>query len=535
MNAGIKMTFNNSYHVELIDAASGEVKQTGDFKNLVVNSALCCLTGSYDYQSTASRPSGLQPSMMSYCGIGTGTATPQRTDTSIARIGSRIKRDADNFEWVNDYTGRNTCVYTFPATSEYVGTVTEIGLYNNGGNLMTHSLLTDSEGQQISFVKTDLDILKITVTVELTMSSSTSGFVLFKKPRIIYYSLVRYTENYYSGGFTSSYGILNAVRFYRDLEYEANDGSNASIDLNFSNTDVTSYVQNSAGNISYSVARIPNTQITSERYYKAFAVPAFGYWKLPNEDVFPAYSIIGISVGVGDGSTTQFNNPLSYFKKNSEKVYKNGALLTRGADYTINNVGNIRSLPELADFVAPISIASGLTKRTSGAQLCYPSNLQYALTPSIDFDNTFNSTHPLYIEYADEVTLNCLSCLSNLQEGSYDAQGVSFFVDYSTDGTVYHEVGSLSGNTRGQCVIDFTETTAKYWRIRTNSTSEIWVYHGDSTISTNQMVLFKKDPYITFTSAPAVGDVITMDVSMDLVMKNSNFVIEAGCTLDFTL
>ena len=116
--------------------------------------------------------------------------------------------------------------------------------------------------------------------------------------------------------------------------------------------------------------------------------------------------------------------------------------------------------------------------------------------------------------------------------------GTIFYIDASENGTEYTELGSAATTASGYNAetafdIDFDDTTAKYWRVRTNYTAHpigmappYGVYY---------MTLNRKDPYIKFTTPPAEGDIITMDVDMDVIMKNSNFVVDVECKIQFNL
>lgn len=546
MNAGIQVNFKNNYRVELIDASTGHLKKSGDFHNIVVEGLYSLLTGHYNKMLA-----GLQ--------VGSGTSAPASTDTSLSRPLWRVEGSAVNFSWLNDYTGRASCTYTFPATSDYVGTVTEVGLWCRGlrrvgewdigsGKLVTHALLTDSEGQIFSFEKTDIDILKITVTVEMTLSSSSESFKIFKRNLITRNILDGSGARSDSTALNSTYGHTNLCRYYSDMEL-ASAFYDTSVDQVLTSTPV---VDEALRSITYPSTRLLATTITDERYFKAVAIPAIGYWVLPNEEIFPAYDIKNIAVGTGDGTTTAFTNPLCYFKKDTDKVYKNGVQLTRGTDYTINNVGNNKCLPEVAEFDMPISVQSGISSTTTLARtlLFVPTvqtrdTLYGSIKNSLfkSFSLTFKQSNPLYIEYAEAVTFNCLKCVGTFVAFSGTngfnniPVGATIYIEYSLNGEDYTELGSYvtTSTSNHTFSIDFEDTTAKYWRLRivTNVSGEIGF---SSNVTGEQFItLNRKDPYITFAEAPADGDIITMDVSMDVIMKNANFVVDAGCTISFQM
>lgn len=562
MNADVKMTLNNSYHVELIDSITGKVRKEGTFHNIVTKNIAQVITGTANNASEESTGWGNITGILTAIIVGNGTVQPTYEDTAVtSELWRNRSAESTTFEWLDDYTGRGTVVFSFPATSSYVGTVTEVGLYYEGrgayaaadvryAGMATHALFTDSEGSPISFDKTDTDILKITIAVECSLRSATAYFEIFKKPFLIPSLLLGtglIVPNYHQ--LIYRYGKLNLCRYYSDLNifqmYNATNMSKLSevMDVAVSeslvglNSAEESYMR-------YPVSRLLSTNITSETYFKAIAVPIIGYWKLPNESIFPAYKISGINLGVGDGSTKSFENPLGYFKKDTDKVYKNGALLTRGTDYTISNAGNKDCMPELSELNMPVRVYSDAPKRTNTslkpfilASTLKNSTLSYV---SGSYTNCFNAASPLYIEYSEPVTLNCLKSTAGLlydtsSSGLRDLPiGTTLYVDASVDGVTYEEVASIvTVNAGGNFTLDFLDTTAKYWRIRTSLTQDVVLYNNES--EARYFTLNRKDPYIVFTEAPAEGDILTMDVEMDLIMKNSNFVIDLGCKINFTV
>lgn len=550
------MNFKNTYNLELIDASTGNIKQSGKFHNLTTKYLRAPIVGQA-YGGTDEYESISGYVLFGGISVGSGTTAPTQEDTALAHelwhtgiLQSGVER---SFEWLDEYTGKETVTVTYPATSSYVGTVTEVGIYSglmyssfsSKVKLCTRSLLTDSEGQLISFEKKDTDILKVTITVELSLSSMLDSFVVFKYP-ILIAKLLHSMGSAGSSNYHYNMGYLQLCRFYNDLEGFSpynNNNYNAGIDQSIG-APILGLCNDNECYFRYPVTRLGTNVITSERYFKGVAVPGVGYWKLPNEDVLPAYTIKDISVGTGDGVTKDFLNPLCYFKADTDKVYKNGVQLVRGVDYTINNKGNKDCLPEVAEMTPPISVKSSAASNTTLAwyNMFLPNaSIQYK-KPNEKFALWFSGNSPLYIEYADEVTFNCLKSgggfryIQGTNGYGYVPSGTTFYIDYSIDGTEYIELGSFTTTTTDYFMstafsIDFPDTTAKYWRLRTSYTGyPIGIGAPDCNIMLN-----RKDPYIKFTEAPAADDIITMDVDMDVIMKNANFVVDIGCRIDFTV
>ena len=563
MQTSINLKFNNTYDVKLINSTNGEIKQSGSFHNIVTKNLMQMLMGGHSRNLQPFSGSGGSWQLYNILGglaVGSGTNEPSFTDTALQNKMWDAGASSVSREWLNDYTVRCTGKYSFPANSSYVGTISEAGLcpnykeYYNGNYstrfdpdcLITRSLFTDSEGQVISFTKTDIDILEISVTVEISMTSSSENFILYKKPYLlaVIAGFVDFYDPYTS---FNRMGGIDLRRYRYDLE---NLTTSLSVEQASASDykDITLVYDGSTAKITVPQARMGTGTITEERYYKAVALPFLGYWKLPNENVLPAYTISGLQVGVGDGSTTTFENPLNYFKAGSDKVYKNGVQLVNGVDYTLSNISNKDYLTEISDFNYPIKVTSGLM----GSELLNNINYQACsfIRPSLtpykkpsQFDtNTeccaFNYDNPILIEYEEAVTLNYLKAYGLITASLSDGKTnniygeYTLYVDASQDGEVYDNLGSYTANS-GTFTFDFTEATAKYWRIRTSYNESnralILVDQG------RYLTLGARKPNIVFTEAPAADDVITMDVEMDVIMKNSNFVLDIGCSITFSM
>lgn len=537
------MKFNNEYCVELIDSSTGVVKQSGVFHNLVLNTIHTYLASSSNTDASFSAEQADRAGysqIMLRLAVGSSGTEPDVTQTGPGSVLWTANNTNPSVQWLDDHTVKATATYSFPATSAYVGTVREVciggyykgsTIYHEGyGPYCTRALLTDSEGQPISFAKTDTDILKVTVSIEISMSSGSGNFRLFRRPAALEH-LFTADPSY---GLDGTYGNLNLLRFAYDLMSPIAVANTDQSVASYGASSVYSASKLGESYIRYATKRLGTGTVTSETYYRAIAIPNLGYWQLPNEDMFPAYPIQGISVGTGDGTKTVFNNPLCYFKAGTDKVYKNGVQLTRGVDYSINNKGNSKCLPELAEMPAKVytDFTSSITSAIS--PIFIPSSV--IIDNASPYARTFKASSPLYIEYENAITLNCLKSSKKLVYYSTDGSSNSpltsgtLYVDASDDGTTYYQVASVTLSSDAP-VVDFADTTAKYWRIRVDTTRTNEIGLGAS--AGNTILLNRKDPYIVFAEAPADGDVITMDVDMDLIMKNSNFVVDVSCQVNF--
>lgn len=552
MHTQLNCKFNNTYHVKLINAKTKEIRKEGEFKNIYTQNIANNLVGSFHY------------GMLFGLRCGAGTTTPSFNDTNLSSqlwqiFNSNVSADNTNaskvtYEWLDDYTCRATRTFIFPATSSYTGTVTEVGLMSgyyrksdsitDTGALVTRALLTDSEGQPISFNKTDLDILEIGVTVEGTLSSADGDFHVYKHPELLSTFIIGVTKA--NANITYKYSGLYLTRYHKDC-ISTLGASVGDLSTGCTRTGDTS--NKNAPYVNYDSVRIPSTTITSQRYYFNANISGLGYWPLPNESIFPAYNITAIPIGTGNGATTQFNNPLNYFKADTDKVYKNGVLLTRGVDYTINNMSNVDYLPEIAQFIIPSKVTCDLELISTAREFhpLFEVTHRYYNPNELKESNmvgAFNSSNPIYVEFENEVTLNYLRAEQLRYSANTDSgytyavpSGVTFYIETSTDGVEYNTITShTTVDSTGSFIVDFADTTSKYWRVRTDSSAgRIFALYTRTAGSSRFIQFGKRDPYIEFTTPPAEGDILTMDADMDVIMKNDKFVIDITARFTFNL
>ena len=526
--AEMKTNYKTNYHLELIDSRSGEKKQEVDTSNVFTigwwNAAL------YNYGSAGA------PRFVTNIYLGSGSGTPAESDTAMFKnlwnIGSDSEtRTAD----VENKSIHVVASASFPATSSYVGTITEVGIWSStcgGGSswptpvMMTHALLKDAEGNPISITKSDTDILKVTVVLDISYSVS-SPWTLNKYPgyllSVVRSSVLRnqWMNVYFSLGTTSqeprNYG--NNYGLYHYPQPTAFLGSTGSMNKATKKmTFPTARNEVAAGS-------------TRPIYYNYAMFTGFCYVALPNPDIFPSYMVSGIRIGTGDGNATQFPNPMNYYVKDTETIYKNGNALVRGTDYTIDYRNNHNRLPELA----PTKNA----KLTGGVELAaatYNGHKQMLFQRMINNVNAYlidpvsvgwTDVAPLTIEFEDSGDVNTFFIPSWVVTGVIT-------LSHSADGETWTQACQVNHTSGTANTETFSKVNAKFWKIEGTNTK--WTTHNFTTdVMTDELFLgYVGDPYITFTEAPADGDVITMDVEMDRPFKNGNFVIDVQAELQMS-
>lgn len=142
MNFGIKL--HNRFDILLTDGVTGEVKQTAKAENVVCDT--------YWEHLFSNR------SNINYVQVGTGTGTPNRTDTRLFRYLSykSVNLTVSNID-KNNWKATQTITLS---ENEWVGSLTEIGLSSTTGTysdsyIFTHAMFTDSEGHPITIRKTN--------------------------------------------------------------------------------------------------------------------------------------------------------------------------------------------------------------------------------------------------------------------------------------------------------------------------------------------------------------------------------------------
>lgn len=153
-NVDVDLNIHNRFDIEVIDAKTGAVKQKAEAYNVVTANYWTRVCG--------------QQAWFSYIHYGRGNGTPTTADKGL-------------FNEINNKAVTGTTVKTFPkegyaycrksiqlGPSDAVGeNITEVGIgYDSGtASICTHAMLKDMNGNQISIVKTNTDIINVYATV----------------------------------------------------------------------------------------------------------------------------------------------------------------------------------------------------------------------------------------------------------------------------------------------------------------------------------------------------------------------------------
>ena len=549
---------DNMYTLKLINEETGQMKKAYAH-NVVTDSAIISMLTAIN----GNKVKGI------VCGSGTGE--PSLTDTHLFKklwfYGGdnlyNVTIPVINITEKDNYTIFRLKT-TVPANSTYVGTITEIGLANSNSSdnyLLTHALVKDAEGNPISIVKTDLDKLEIEIEIKVLSSyDANTGFELWGYNECLVHRFAYKNYGYFEFGDHQCYnwGLMNYA-YKGQTYYGAYSGNSGSFDAK-----KRTYTVNNG--------RIGTDSAFKNHYVNNIHVSGVGVFRLPNANIMPNVNITGVSVGTGDGHTTDFKTPINLFIKGTDKIYVDGVLKVRDVDYTIDNKANLDMLHEITpgSFLENIAGGKVISKSDLSRVSCMPFVPLYDIRgggrpAGTVYGNSNNgytyidcssyalaADHPLIIELREDPTigLDVNACKFRYfyiqsKNGTTSVPNLALVLEYSMDGKVFTEVAraNLTGHSYNS-VYDFTFDTvkAKYWRLSldfSNCSEEykakkdnyyLTFWDGNSnnhaTGDVRMSMLYYKGSPLKFTNPPAEGSIITMDCTLDRPFKTPNWVID---------
>ena len=532
--AELKQTYETSYKIRCI--RNGIIEKTYETHNVI------CLPLLY-------KASFGNVNFWRYLRFGSGSGTPSASDTALftplwnnynfALEEKSVDYTEDSITW-HSYT-------EVPANQTYVGTISEVGIWSYSyvgttatDRMITHALIYDAEGMPITIEKDDLMLLQVEVTVTLKFSTISPWKIV--NPKVNFIRLLDYLKTRLSTSDNNKNYIQDCVPLVlltatpeRECWGYVYVGSWPSSQRYLSNAlppfglgaaptgSVASLV---TPRVVTAATRLETDATAYPVYFNHVAFMHACYAKLPDENVFAYYDIEDIPIGVGDGETKEFSNPLNYFVKNSETVYVNGTPLVRGVDYTIDNAPNMDMLQELT----PCAYASFEGSNTTSSSylplfrraLSNKSSLPLFISEGVAGEYITKDT-PLIIDMKEAVKLNTIH-MPNVTGTMTLAK--------SDDKINWEDVISWTNNSGVQT---FDETTARYWRISYTTTYYISSPSVYDNPAANAFLGYVGDPLIRFTNAPAADAEIKMKVKMDRPFKNAHFVIDIQGDLSISI
>lgn len=469
----VRASIHNRFDVEVVDALTGEIKQKAYAENIVLNALWTRLLAPNTY--------------FNHIHYGTGSGTLAATRTSLFTfLGAKAAGEKTlTYDWDNGWISSRKKIQIAP--EEHVGSEFKevgIGYSATAANLVTHALLKDMNGNTITIVKTDTDVINIYATV-------------FVHWDVTGYGGAKVWENALSDFLTvflvgdrdsTNYDIAHLLVTPGGLPLSSVSG------LKYTQFPVTPTYNVSAKTISISkrlgvndanwpIRRVfPLTQFTRP----AVDCEVGGIW-------YPKTTIVGEAIGTGDGTKTAFKTAHGWIMPGA-KVYVDGV-----------------------EQVSGVTVTTGLpnVKTNFGAQFEYiestPTTDPIALHPemsnSIIGDRTATYYNPFYAYGIVSV---------------YLAAYTSLYM--SSDGSSWITAASNSGSGTAATVSIAAEHRNKPY-IQLRSASGGWRFYREFTADT----LPEND--VVFATPPATGAVVTIDYDTESVAKDTNHVFDFALTI----
>lgn len=522
----------------------GKVIQEENFHNLFTTGFVSRLIGNVDY--------------FNYCQLGSGSAAPSSSDTALASrlwgvAYSTYALDGTSADWLSR-TWKYT--YLFPANSSYVGTIREVGLSaSSSGSINTHALVVDSEGQPISINKTYLDEVTLTAKITITRPSWQSGqawsFMSGPLSRSYLHGLLHNTTGKYNNHVLLSAGWCPEYRPVKNCQY-----TSLPTNFTYSNGTIRCSAEFSGYAMTYPYGSLSGEEFkdyvnslllgrsSSESFKNGdasnYATPPYRLL-LPNADVFPVTTLEGLALGTGDGSTVDFAPEVPVWLENTEIVYKNGSPLTRGVDYFVDNLGNIGKYWSvmLGNFVAEIDakVVADVQANIWGTDECCASsnNDKDMNSPVVYADSPIILKYGTDYAFSDKFNYFVLGTWT--ASASIPAGAALVFYYSRDDGSTWTEFGRISHSSAGTA---FTDTTEHTLVTPITGITHVKIALEDTATTAYVRMSARNGRFgyvgsyaIRFASAPADGDVLTIDMNIDRPWKSPDNIIQWNPILSF--
>ena len=490
INADINASIHNRFDVEVIDAQTGKIKQRAHGENVICSQLWTRLFTPATY--------------FNYIHYGTGSGTPAATNTSLFTfLGYGTPATEDDVKSTNMANGyysyrRKIVLDTSTANGS---TLTEVGVaYDiSAGSLVTHAMLKDMNGNQISIAKTSTDIINIYATVFLHFTSydndhikfnnfiaeiSSGGDIAFYCGNKLFGYLVGVSSNSdYRGA--KYYGATHGRSWLTGTQIAATTTYNSSAKTITITGTRMGTADNNIGGIS-GIILFPDS-MKSRPVSPWLYLEVGGNW-------FEKTAITGEAIGTGDGTTTRFSTDFGF--ASDATIYVDGVAVTSGI--TVNNEPLLYT--NMGVYFESIVIEDGVAYPAT-----WPAPGSGYMSMSANFSDKY------YWYYNPNYAKGILSFYA-----SYCIISVSDDLVTWTD--LYNSTSAAT------VTVPEAYRNYKYWRLTAKSGSD---RPGFGTIVAED--LDGKD--VVFDTAPASGAVITADYTTKTIAKDANHVFDLSVTI----
>ena len=500
----VKVKLHNRFDVFVKNINTGKETQVAYAENIVLNNYWNRLISSTGWDGVTAWWSWL------HLGTGTGVLDPTRT-ALFNRISS--KRNMGGVYAMNydeGYFSRRINV-TYSETELVGQTLTEVGVATDEtSGLLTHALLMDMNGNPVSIVKTNTDIITIYATVYLVFP--VGGILAGGKAR-----------------FTSLGNNLTADALHKTF-LGVRPAGPASIRIGFSNRRVPSaYNLSMSGNDftgtiqtpsnSYDVANKKVTfsgriAVGSGNFTYGILGISIGFgtnasavydtffqFDVLDMDGVPDSEIVGEQIGVGDGNTTNFKTTYGLVKAGNV-VKVDGVAVVSGVTVDENQPADTNITPYM--------------KLVDVLNTTYGMDHTYGIFPGSNVSTNRSGLNG--VEYIYENPFYNVLGITSLSIGKGLRLQVSN--DLSSWTTIQESAGATT------TVNVATEYQGyRYWKLVTITTYNAIFRNIINSAHTHN---------VHFDTAPVEGKVVTIDYDTPVIAKDVNHVLDYSLSVYFT-
>ena len=504
----LRASIHNRFDLEVIDAATGELKRKACAFNVICDAF-------WDKLFYVNNGTWTPQSAFNYILYGKGSGTPATTDTTLfSKIGAlSVTAYGAVTCTVDNRTGvaRRQAVGTINAEDAVGEIITELGIGYDATHCVTHAMLQDMEGNPISIEKTNTDVIKIyaTIFVHWPDGGWYSGAVNVKSSGNGG-SLVSVLAG--GGATPETGGFLRFARIARITGTSQATGKTdtSTVEVNKTNKTITVSGRVNAASLNLPIRALALEAATSNWNYDAALWIVLGSW-------FTAPAISAESVGTGDGSTTGFAT--AFPVKTGGTVYVDGVA---ASGVTVRS--GPAAATNLEQWFNQLNAAGADALTESGTPI-------YATTSNIPTGELYpaylavNATTPAFENPFSSMGLGKVQAKLNNGGGSYITG--TLVAQASDDCQTWTDVCTVSGNSSSfdESAVPAAYRQKKYWRFKnTADMSRYWYIHAVGAAA-------DEAHNIVFDTPPAAGAVITADYVPDCIAKDSNHVLDLSATL----
>lgn len=501
LSLDFRASIHNRFDVEVLDAATGELKQKARGFNVICDAL-------WDRLLYTSDGRWLPRRYFNYVLYGSGSGTPSASDAALFnKIGALSVSDITvSVDRVNSVAS-GQAVVTIQAEEAVGETITEVGIGYDQTHVATHALLEDMNGNPISIVKTAADVIKIYATIFLHWPAAAwyGGSVNLAPPGEMFYRVLlgRAIEGsdckvFLAGAKTSVQSVFDTYGSSTpDFTLTPNRASKKlTAAYRFPATDGT-------GAIRYIAVGL---YIYLSSHHSSAALSALmGSWFTP-----PAIS--GEAIGTGDGSTKDFVT--AFPVKSGATVKVNGA--TASGVTVRAGAPDGSTLHRWINKVLGMSSAGAVLYPFSGFGISSDNDAIYR--PVSQASPTAMIENPFY----------------TVGTGAFLIQGVNIHgaftlaAEASDDLETWTAAGSVtvSSDWSAWASLDIpaAQQTKRFFRLTYSGGAE-YIYLKAVVPGT------APETNVHFDVAPAAGAVITCDYVPDCVAKDENHVFDLSLEL----